>query len=450
MVKSYQQALSFINTFTQSDSEKHSGEKGLTRQRYILGLLHNPQDKIKTIHVAGTSGKGSTCFYLSSLLINHGFKVGLTLSPHLLDVRERMLINNQLISQKEFVDYFNQFIPAVIKARDEKYGCPNYFEFFLLLSFYIFAAQKVDYIVLETGIGGLLDSSNVVTRPDKLCLLTKFGLDHTSVLGPNIKSIATQKAGIIHEYNPVFSAAQIKVAQNILIKTAQNHQTTVNFVTQNNSFKNIKSNQSSISYDFISPMLNLCLLNINTIGVFQVENTALALTAFLFLSCRDNFVFDETKIRQTFLETKFYGRMDLHLVKNKPIILDGAHNPQKFRAMIKSLKLFFPHQKFTVVLAYKKRSDFFQMINLITPISDHIIITSLIQKDRNASHYLDNRKKLNLIFRKNSQINFQIIPNYISAFNTAIKSNSPVLITGSLYLVGNLYPLVAKLKNKFL
>ncbi len=441
MVKSYQQALSFINTLTQSASEKHSGEKGLTRQRYILSLLNNPQDKIKTIHVAGTSGKGSTCFYLSSLLINHGFKVGLTLSPHLLDVRERMLINNHLISQKEFVDYFNQFIPAVIKAQDEKYGTPNYFEFFLLFSFYIFAAQKVDYIVLETGIGGLLDSSNVVIRPDKLCLLTKFGLDHTSVLGPNIKSIAIQKAGIIHEYNPVFSAAQIKVAQNILVKTAQNHQTTVNFVTKNNSFKNIKFNQSSISYDFINPVLTLCSLTINTIGVFQVENTALALTAFLFLSCRDNFNFDETKIRQTFLETKFYGRMDFNLVNGKPVILDGAHNPQKFRAMVKSLKSFFPHQKFVVILAYKKRSDFSQMVNLIASISDSIIITSLIQRDRNSDDYLDNRKKLNQIFQKNSQINFQIIPNYTSAFKVAIKSNTPVLITGSLYLVGNFYNL---------
>jgi len=140
--------------------------------------------------------------------------------------------------------------------------------------------------------------------------------------------------------------------------------------------------------------------------------------------------------------------MDLNFINNKPAILDGAHNPQKFRAMIKSLKMFFPHQKFTIILAYKKRADFSKMVSLVASLASNITITSLIQKDRSSSDYINDRKSLNTIFQKNPQINFQIIPNYVSAFNTAIKSNLPVLITGSLYLVGNLYPLVVKQKNK--
>lgn len=446
MVKSYQQVLSFINTLTQSASEKHSGEKGLTRQRYILSLLHHPQDKIKTIHVAGTSGKGSTCFYLSSLLINHGFKVGLTLSPHLLDVRERMLINNHLIPQKEFVDYFNQFIPAVIKAQDEKYGTPNYFEFFLLFSFYIFAAQKVDYIVLETGIGGLLDSSNVVTRPDKLCLLTKFGLDHTSVLGPNIKSIATQKAGIIHKFNPVFSVNQIKVAKEVLNKTVKSKDTSINFVTQNNVFKNIKFNQDSISYNFYNPQVNFPNLTLNTIGVFQVENSALALSAFLFLSHRDKFVFNESKIRQTFLSSNFLGRMDKYVINKQLFILDGAHNPQKIRSLLKSVKIFFPNQRFTVILSYKKRSDFPQMVNLITPFATNFIITSLKSESRDVQKFINKRKNLEKILKNNNQTKFYIIPNYTTATNLAISLKHPVLITGSFYLLGEIYPVLKPLK----
>ena len=448
MIKTYQQAINFINRFAQSDQNKYSGRIGLNRQQYILSLLGDPQDQIKTIHVAGTSGKGSTSFYLSSLLVSHGFNVGLTLSPHLLDIRERMLINNQLISQDEFVYYLNQIIPAIQAAKLKKYGQPGYFELLLLLSFYIFSQKKVDYVILETGIGGLLDSSNTISRSDKICLFTKFGLDHTSILGPNIKSIATQKAGIIHPFNPVFSVNQIEISKDVLNKTAQNNQTSVNFIGSKKSFKNIKLNNYSISYDFSSSFLKLKTLVINTIGIFQVENSAIALTVFLFLSQRDNFSFNESKIRQTLSETKFYGRMDLNFINNKPAILDGAHNPQKFRAMIKSLKMFFPHQKFTIILAYKKRADFSKMVSLVASLASNITITSLIQKDRSSSDYINDRKSLNTIFQKNPQINFQIIPNYVSAFNTAIKSNLPVLITGSLYLVGNLYPLVVKQKNK--
>jgi dihydrofolate synthase/folylpolyglutamate synthase len=448
LIKTYQQAIDFINQSTQSGQDKYSDRIGLNRQRYILYLLGNPQDQIKTIHIAGTSGKGSTSFYLSSLLVSHGFNVGLTLSPHLLDVRERMLINNQLISQDEFVYYLNQIIPAIQDAKLKKYGQPGYFELLLLLSFYIFSQKKVDYVVLETGIGGLLDSSNTISRSDKICLFTKFGLDHTSVLGPNIKSIAAQKAGIIHQFNPVFSVNQIKIAKDILVQTTQDNQTSINFIEPKKTFKKIKLNHHSISYDFNSRFLNLKTLTINTIGIFQVENSAIALMVFLFLSQRDSFAFNELQIRQTLSEVKFYGRMDLNYVNDKPVILDGAHNPQKFRAMIKSLKLFFPHQKFTIILAYKKRSDFSKMVTLVAPVANNIIITSLIQKDRNSQNYVDNRKSLNKIFQKNSQVNFQIIPNYISAFNTAVKSDFPILITGSLYLVGSLYPLVVKSKNK--
>lgn len=446
MIKNYQQALSFVNQFIQYGKEKYSGVQGLKRQQYILNLLDNPQDKIKTIHVAGTSGKGSTCFYLSSLLINHGFKVGLTLSPHLLDIRERMLINNQIITQTDFVNYLNKIIPAVNLAKVNNFGTPGYFEFLLLLSFYIFADQKVDYIVLETGVGGLLDSSNVVTRADKLCLLTKFGLDHTSILGPNIKSIASQKAGIIHKLNPVFSVNQIKIAKEVLNKTAKSKDTSINFVTKNNVFKNIKFHQDSISYDFYNPKVNFPKLTLNTIGIFQIENTALTLTAFLFLSQRDKFSFDEKIIRHTFLQSKFFGRMDSFVIKNQPIILDGAHNPQKIRSLLKSIKTFFPKQKFTVILSYKKRPDFPQMVKLITPIANTFIITSLKSETRDVQKFINKRENLTKIIKNNNQIKFQFIPSYPTAVKTSLKLKRPVLITGSFYLLGEIYPILKSLK----
>jgi dihydrofolate synthase / folylpolyglutamate synthase len=447
LIKNYKQAISFINKITLSDREKYSGNIGLTRQKYILHLLGDPQDKVKTIHIAGTSGKGSTSFYLSSLLISHGFKVGLTLSPHLLDIRERMLINNKVISKKKFVHYLNQIIPSINLAKENKYGKPGYFEFLLLLSFHVFAKEKVDYIVLETGIGGLLDSSNVISRLDKVCLLTKFGLDHTAVLGKNIKSIAFQKAGIIHSKNPVFSINQITVAQKVLNKTAKNNHTSINYICPKINFKNIHSQNNFLIYDFSYQNLNIPKLVLNTIGLYQAENSALSLSAFSFLASRDNFYLNISKIKNVFLTTKFYGRADLYQINSRNTILDGAHNPQKIRAIVKSLKIFFPNQKFTIILAYKKRSDFLKMVSLITPIANTFIITSLIRKTGDFNDYINSQKILNTIFKKNKNIKFHVIPNNINAFNAALKLTSPILITGSLYLVGNLYPLVTNFKK---
>lgn len=191
-INNFKQAEEFLAShIPKTTSTIFPGEVGLNRAKDFLHLLGDPQEKLKIIHVAGTSGKGSTCYLISSLLESQGFKVGLHQSPHLTDVTERFQINNQNISKEDFVDYLNKIIPAI-----EKIKHITYFEILVGLAFYIFNDKKVDYAVMETGLGGWYDGTNVVSRPDKLSVITKIGLDHTAILGETIEKIALQKAMI--------------------------------------------------------------------------------------------------------------------------------------------------------------------------------------------------------------------------------------------------------------
>ncbi len=196
--KNYSQILSYLYGFIPDRySLKFSGQAGIERTKYLLQLLDNPQEKIKVIHIAGTSGKGSTAYLISKLLQHHGFKVGLQVSPHLIDIRERFQINNQLIPEELFVRTFQEIKPTIEKAKNSHWGKLTFFEILVSFAFYFFWKNKVDYAVMETGLGGLYDGTNVVENKNKLVVLTKIGLDHQWILGSTYEKIASQKAGII-------------------------------------------------------------------------------------------------------------------------------------------------------------------------------------------------------------------------------------------------------------
>ena len=440
MINTYSEAISYLRRSIPKNENRFPGDLGLKRQAEILRLLGDPQNKIKAIHLAGTSGKGSTAFYISSLLINHGFKVGLTLSPHLLDIRERFQINNQLISKKEFVFYLNQIIPVIEKIKLTDFGRPTFFEILIALSFHIFYQKKVDYMVVETGLGGLMDGTNTITSSNQIVAITKLGLDHTSILGPNLKSIAFQKAGIIHPHNSVFSVKQLPQAQKVLDDVASKNKTQINYISPKINFKNINFKDQTLLYDFSFKNLSIKKLVLNTIGLYQVENSALSLSILSFLSSRDHFILNINQIRHTFLSAHFFGRVDIYQKGNQTFILDGAHNPQKMRSLISSLKKAYPHQKFIFIIAFKQRHDFPQMIKSILPIAKKIILTSfnikfqdMVQISQSASSIISLLKKLNFD-------NYQIALNPKSAYLLAKKTNQSTIITGSLYLLPKIYP----------
>ena len=367
-----------------TSSTTFPGEVGLRRAKQFMQLLGNPQEKLKIIHVAGTSGKGSTCYLISSLLASQGFKIGLHQSPHLTDVTERFQISGRNISQKEFVFYLNKIIAVVEKIKNI-----TYFEILVGMAFYIFAEKNVDYAVMETGLGGRYDGTNVVFRSDKLSVLTRIGLDHTNILGKTIEKIAFQKAMIINKNSQAISIDQERKAENVIRDVVNKRQAKIKFVVG------------------VDPRVDPSVIGnqLGLIGDYQKENAGLALAAVKYLSRRDEFEIDQKKVGVVFITARFPGRFDVKKIKNKTVVFDGAHNPQKMEAFINSLIKKYPGKKFNFLLAFKKGKDYQEMLKIILArrslgeggIVSKIIITSFFTKNQdmvNVSEDINNIKNV--------------------------------------------------------
>ena len=312
---------------------------------------------------------------------------------------------------------------------------------------YIFYQKQVDYAVIETGLGGLMDGTNTINSSDKVVVLTKIGLDHTAILGPNLASIAAQKAGIIHSHNPCFSINQSLVVKKVFDQVASSQQTSINYISQPKNISHLTPKNFNLSYNFNFQDLHLKSVTLNTIGLYQIDNSALALSVLQFLSSRDNFLLNKNSIHQTIFDCNFPGRVDLQKINHKYFIFDGAHNPQKMAALIKSVKLFLPDQKFTFLLAFKQRKDFAKMIKMIIPIADQIILTKFKVISQDMIQLSQSNLTLNQVFSSLNFSNFKYIADISKAFDYVKKTNTPVVVTGSLYLLGEIYPLIKSFKS---
>ncbi len=430
-IRTFNQAEEFLSLHIPKNSEQtFPGELGLTRAKYFLHLLGDPQEKIKVIHVAGTSGKGSTCYLTNRLLVSHGFRVGLHQSPHLTDVRERYQINSQIISEDEFINYLNRILPIIKMVGMTFHGQLTYFEILIGMAFLIFSEKKVDYAIMETGLGGRYDGTNVVMRKDKLSVLTKIGLDHTNVLGKTIEKIALQKAMIINKNSQAISIHQDQKAEKIIRDVAEKKKANVMFVRR----------------DVINHVFTK---NMGLAGDYQKENASLALATVNYLSERDGFVINQNKIKKVLETANFPGRFDIKKINNKTVIFDGAHNPQKMDAFIGSLIKKYPNERFNFLVAFKKGKDYQDMLPMIIPWARKIVLTSFYTEDQdmiNASEdptVIGNQLNQSSVGSKNF-CSVQIIPNLKKAWKDILVEKGSVIVVGSLYLVGEIFKLIKK------
>lgn len=442
-IKNQREAEKYLLTYVpQESAQMFPGELGLKRAKYFLKLLGDPQNKLKVIHLAGTSGKGSTAYLASILLLSQGFKVGLTISPHLLDIRERIQVNSELISEIKFVDNLNQIIPIIDRVSKSQYGVPSYFEILIALAFYTFFREKVDYAVVETGMGGLLDGTNVVNNPDKLVILNRIGYDHTQILGKHLSKIAAQKAGIIQTKNFTLSAPQVKVVRTIFDKVATDKETSILYIQKNINFKNIKVGGEGTTFKFILNDLTL-LVKLGLIGDHQAENCALALSAIYHLSKRDNFKLNNQKVLTVLKKAHFPGRFEIFHKEQKTIILDGAHNPQKMKSFIKTLVKIYPEQRFDFLLAFKVGKDSKKIIQLLKPIADNVVVTNFFTANQDLTHLSQESSQVTKLLKNIGIVRCRSIPNQQEAFKAILGTSQNVLvITGSLYFIGEIYHLL--------
>jgi len=443
-ISSFEEAENFIYRHIAADPHlRFAGDFGLRRQAYLLKLLGDPQNNLKIVHIAGTSGKGSTAHYLSHLLEKSGFKVSLTLSPHLKDIRERIQINNCLISKKNFTNCLNDIVPAIEKMKKSKFGAPSYFEILIAMFFYISYKNKVDYSVVETGLGGTYDGTNTIFRQDKVCIITRIGLDHTEILGETIKEISEQKAGIIQNHNQVMTIFQEKDARLVIEKRTREINGRLIYTKEKINYDNINIQKNKIYFNYSFDKFILKNLELSTNASYQVENCSLALSTFYFLSKRDNFPVGENKIRQCLKNIQFSGRMENIKVKDKTLILDGAHNPQKMKSFINSLCLAYPKEKFAFLIAFREGKDFQTMIKYILPVAEKIVITDYVTTSYDMIHHSVSPKTIGKYLKKQKFNNYEIVNDKNLAINQLLDYPAKAaVITGSFYLLSTIYPIL--------
>lgn len=417
------------------------GEEGITRTKEFLKLLGSPQNTIPCIHVAGTSGKGSTSFMISSFLHALGFTVGLHLSPHLLDIRERSMINNTLLNEKKYIRYFEEIVPAIEKMRSTTYGAITYFEVMVGFIYYVFAKEKVDYMVVEVGLGGLYDGTNVIERQDKLSVITKIGFDHVKVLGNTLTEITHQKAGICIKGGDIIAIHQFKTAEKEIKNIVREKKARLHMIKRED-VRRVVLEDGKTHFDLRWNDKIYTDIIIGLLGHHQAENAALALRALFYLGERDGFEVDMGKVRECASKLRFKGRMDILIYNGKSIILDGAHNEQKMKAFTKAASQISPHKKYTFLIAFKKGKDYIKMVKLIIPFAERIGITTIFSTNPDFSHFSTDPEVIKERLVKDRFGNCEIVDGRKGMLSFIKKSKTDVIITGSLYLLGDVYTLL--------
>ena len=348
----YESALEYIHAV------QWAGHKpGLTRTRTLLAALGDPQRQLKFVHIAGTNGKGSTAAMIASCLQAAGYRVGLYTSPFINRFNERIQVDGQQIVDEELVQLVERVRPVAEAMED----VPTEFEIITALGMLYFAQKQCDIVVLEVGLGGTLDSTNVIEQPE-CAVITALGMDHVKELGPTLADIATAKAGIIKEGCPVVSYGGVPQADAVIRQVAaQRHAelTEVDFGRLNRHGGDL----DEVTFDFDG----LDGVRLPLIGSYQPCNAAVAITALRVLRSR-GWKIPEEAIRTGLETVQWAGRFEL--LRHKPaFLLDGSHNAHGMRATVQSLRDRFPGEKFVFLVSIMADKDVDEMLALLAPLA---------------------------------------------------------------------------------
>ncbi|MGH7240906.1 MAG: bifunctional folylpolyglutamate synthase/dihydrofolate synthase [Candidatus Saccharimonadales bacterium] len=394
-------------------SAKLTGEDStLDRSRPLMITLGNPEKKLRAVHIAGTSGKTSTAYFVAALLHAAGKKVGLTVSPHIDSITERVQIDGQPLPDETFCAYLGEFLD-IVEAGNFK---PSYFELLTAFSFWVFEREGVDYAVLETGLGGRYDTTNLADRPDKLCVITDIGFDHMNILGNTIEEIADQKAGIIHPGNEVVMYAQSDEVNSVIRVQTEKVQATLHMVTPGATEVNFAAD----------------------VPDFQKHNWQLAYAAYQLLAQRDGLPGLSSEQLLATQAVQVPARMDVFRIAGKTVIMDGAHNGQKMQTLLMSFAQQYPGVKPAVMLALKQGKEPADVVPLLIPFAAHSIITEFnTAQDLPAVSFA--AQDLADIFKAHDAPNVIVEPDNHKAFQHLLAADESIcIITGSFYLLSQI------------
>lgn len=380
---------------------------GLERVQAVLKLLGNPQDKIKIIHVAGTNGKGSVCSIVANILKCAGYKVGLYTSPHLVEYTERIRINNEEISQEDFATY----IEKICTIADKHNIHLTEFEILTVMAYKYFADKKVKIAVIETGLGGRFDATNV-TKKTFISVITSISLDHTDRLGDTVEKIAFEKAGIIKPKSIVITEISNK-GFRVIKETAEKMKSKLVVAT------NYVDMNSQDGKNYIA--VNGGRYEFNLLGLYQKSNLSLVMKVL------EQFKLSEEALQEGFKTARWPARLEYFEKKN--ILVDGAHNPAAAVELKKSLEHYFSGQKRTYIYGSLNTKDYKEIANILFTPEDEIYYYEFNSKNVvTMEEYKQSLPELN-----------------VKPYSKEIlKKEGLKIVTGSLYMIGELYNEIKK------
>ncbi len=410
----YNEALEYIHSVSWTFCKP-----GLDRIKELCEKLGNPQNSLKFIHVAGTNGKGSFCSMLHSILNECGYRVGLFTSPYIKFFNERIAINIKPIGDDDLAKITSQIKPIADAMTDK----PTEFELITAIGFEYFKNQKCDFVILECGLGGRLDSTNII-KNSILSVITGIDFDHTAILGDTIPKIAYEKAGIIKDNTPILWCGNNDEAKEVILNESS---------IKNAPFYEVKRNTVTVKKQTLDGTFfdfdDLKDLKINLLGTYQIENATNVLNAVSILK-KQGYNITDTAIKQGLEKAKWHARFEI--ISHTPLIIfDGGHNPQGVCEAVKSIKQYFGNEKLNIITGVMADKDYSFIASKISEIASKVFCLTP-----------DNPRALNAKDYANVFSNFGVCASYhstvkdavSSAINDAKSENKSILCLGSLYM----------------
>ncbi len=402
----------------------------LDRMRRLLKLLGDPHLAFKTAHVAGTKGKGSTCHMLAGMLRSAGLKTGLYTSPHLLDLRERIQINGQLIAPEELV----RLVRCVGAALRKMSLTPTFFEILTALGFRYFADQSVDIAVIETGLGGRLDSTNVITP--EVTAITSISMDHVALLGHSLAKIAEEKAGIFKPGVPAVSCPQDPAVQEVLQRVARKVGAPLEFLGREidftHRFELTRQDGPQVRVTLNTERCRFEQLPVPLPGEHQAVNCGLALVMLDKLQGR-GWQFDQAKIVEGLRQVRVPGRLET-VWRDPRVVIDGAHNAASMQALFHGISQYISYDSMVVIFGCNSDKDIDGMLEQVARGADKVIFTRAINHPKSASP-----EQLAALYMERFGKMAQAAADFRQAMAIAARAitrEDLVTVTGSFYLIG--------------
>jgi dihydrofolate synthase / folylpolyglutamate synthase len=402
----------------------------LERMDQVLALFDHPEKTFPCFHIAGTNGKGSTAAMLHRILCSAGYRTALYTSPHLVSFTERMRIGEEEITPEEVVALAHEIWQRTDAANIEL----TFFEIVTVMAILYFSRRQVDLAVIEVGLGGRFDATNLVRSV--VSVITTISKDHEAFLGSDIASIAREKGGIIKKEVPVVCGALPREAMKVINKIADANQTRIYRLDQDFTL-NLKSGGA---FDYKGPKWNLSEVSVALHGTHQVQNAALAIAALEVVS--HQFPVNEEAIRSGLQNVSWPGRMEVMLT-HPTVIIDGAHNGEGIRVLVDELRALRSGRRIRMLFAVMEDKDRRFMLNALAEVVDEIVLTRVSQLERSAD-------PVQLAKEVSGKLRSCVMPEPRLAVDFLLQSaasNDLIVITGSLYLLGEIRPMLAAMSQ---